>query len=190
MSEASASPSAAEGGSADTASSAPEAAIGGGPVGDVPRTNSGVAAPRPASAPNAARTREDAASAAAIRQRSELEIRWRQARNPPPPVLRAVVANVVVASVGAVVLIAYDWLVAHGAALPGGDQRTLVVGAYIVGVAVVGSLLTYLWVELPTGAGGERRRSPWAALLGFFASIPITYMAIVLAFQVVRPLLG
>ena len=28
-----------------------------------------------------------------VRQRSELEVRWRQARNAPPPVVRAVLAN-------------------------------------------------------------------------------------------------
>ena len=56
-------------------------------------------------------------------------------------------------------------------------------------VIISGSLLTYLWVELPTGASGERRRSPWAAVLGFFASIPIVYLSLVIIFQVLRPLL-
>jgi hypothetical protein len=125
----------------------------------------------------------------APRERSELEIRWRQARNPPPPVLRAVLANLAVAAVGGLVLVAYDWLAPRGA-LPGGDLRTLAVILYVVTVVVVGSLLTYLWVELPTGASGERRRSPWAALLGFFAAIPIVYLALVVAFQIVRPALG
>jgi hypothetical protein len=123
------------------------------------------------------------------RHPSELEIRWRQARNPPPPVVRAVVGNLVVAIAGGLVLIAYDVLAAHGG-LPGGDQRSLAAVLYVAVVVVSGSLLTYLWVELPTGASGERRRSPWAALLGFFASIPIVYLALVVIFQVVRPLLG
>ena len=125
----------------------------------------------------------------AARERSELEIRWRQARNPPPPVLRAVLANLGVAVVGGVILVAYDWLAPRGG-VPGGDQRTLAVVLYAILVIVVGSLLTYLWVELPTGASGERRRSGWAALLGFFASIPILYLALVVIFQVVRPALG
>jgi hypothetical protein len=125
----------------------------------------------------------------AVRERSELEIRWRQARNPPPPVLRAVLANLGVAVVGGVILVAYDWLAPSGG-VPGGDQRTLAVVIYAIVVIVVGSLLTYLWVELPTGASGERRRSGWAALLGFFASIPILYLALVVIFQVVRPALG
>ncbi len=124
-----------------------------------------------------------------VKERSELEIRWRQARNPPPPVLRAVLANLGVAAVGGLILLAYDWLAVR-ADLPGGDLRTLAVAVYAVVVVVAGSFLTYLWVELPTGASGERRRSPWAALLGFFASIPIVYLALVIIFQVLRPALG
>ena len=55
---------------------------------------------------------------------------------------------------------------------------------------VVGSVLTYLWVELPTGASGEKRRSAWAGVLGLFAAIPIVYLVLVVLFQVVAPLLG
>ena len=124
----------------------------------------------------------------APRQRSWFEVRWRQARNPPPPVLRAVLANIAVAAICGVALLVYDTLVAHGAALPGGDLRTGVVALYVVIVIVVGSVLTYLWVELPTGAGAERRRSGWAAMLGFFAALPIVYLSLVVIFQVVAPL--
>ncbi len=81
-------------------------------------------------------------------------------------------------------------LIAHGASLPGGDLRTEVVGLYVAAVVVIGSLLTYLWVELPTGVGHERRRSGWAALLGFFAALPIVYLSLVVVFQVIRPLFG
>ena len=59
----------------------------------------------------------------------------------------------------------------------------------MVVVLTAGSLLTYLWVELPTGASGERRRSGWAALLGLFAGIPITYLSLVVCFQIIRPAL-
>lgn len=124
-----------------------------------------------------------------VKERSELEIRWRQARNPPPPVLRAVLANLAVAAIGGLILVAYDYLAPRGG-LPGGDLRTLAVVLYSVIVIVVGSTLTYLWVELPTGASGEKRRSGWSALLGFFASIPILYLALVVIFQMVRPSLG
>jgi hypothetical protein len=117
-----------------------------------------------------------------------VETRVRQARNPPPPVLRAVVANMVVASIGAIVLIAWDWLAAHDPRLP--DVGLGLTALYIVVVLVAGSILTYLWVELPTGASGVRRRSPWAGLLGFFAAVPIVYLVLVVALQVIRPILG
>ena len=121
--------------------------------------------------------------------RSWVDIRVRQARNPPPPVFRAVVANLVVATVGAVILLAYDWLAARDPSLP--DISAALTAIYVVVVLIAGSVLTYLWVELPTGgAGGEKRRSPWAALLGFFAAVPIVYLALVVSMQVVRPLLG
>ncbi|MEZ4597853.1 MAG: hypothetical protein R3C32_14200 [Chloroflexota bacterium] len=119
--------------------------------------------------------------------RGWLDSRVRQARNPPPPVFRAVVANLVVASLGAVVLLAWDWLAARDRSLP--DITLGLTVVYVVVVLVVGSVLTWLWVELPTGASGERRRSPWAALLGFFAAVPIVYLALVVALQVIRPLL-
>lgn len=121
-------------------------------------------------------------------ERSWLDIRVRQARNPPPPVFRAVVANLVVATVGAVILLAYDWLAARDPSLP--DIGVALTAIYVVVVLVVGSVLTYLWVELPTGSGTEKRRSPWASLLGFFAAVPIVYLVLVVAMQVIRPLLG
>jgi len=117
------------------------------------------------------------------RERSWLEIRWRQLRNPPPPVLRAVLANLAVALVAGLVLLAYD-LLAPGA------QMAPLIALYVIFVIVVGSVLTYLWVELPTGASGEKRRSAWAAVLGLFAAIPIVYLVLVLLFQVVKPLFG
>jgi hypothetical protein len=122
-----------------------------------------------------------------IKQRSELEIRWRQARNAPPPVVRAVLANVAVAFVGGVLLLLSDWLASHGV-LP---EFFLSLGPVVYGVVVIvsGSLFTYLWVELPTGVPGETRRSPWAAVLGFFASVPIVYLALVIIFELLRPLL-
>jgi hypothetical protein len=119
-----------------------------------------------------------------------LATRWRQWRNPPPPVVRAVVSNLVVAIAGAVLVLAYDLALTRGATLPGGDLRALVVALYVAVVVVAGSALTYLWVELPTGASGERRRSGWAAMLGLFTALPMAYLVLVVAFQIVRPLLG
>jgi hypothetical protein len=100
-----------------------------------------------------------------------------------------VLANLGVATIGGLILVAYDWLAPRGG-IPGGDQRTLAVVIYAATVIIAGSLLTYLWVELPTGASGEKRRSGWAALLGFFASMPMLYLALVVIFQIVRPALG
>lgn len=114
------------------------------------------------------------------RERSWLEIRWRQLRNPPPPVLRAVLANLVVALVAGVALLIYDLVAPSAAIAP-------LIAIYVIGVIAVGSLLTYLWVELPTGASGERRRSGWAAVLGLFAALPIVYLVLVLLFQIVKP---
>lgn len=115
-----------------------------------------------------------------VRRRSALEVRWRQLRNPPRPILRAVVANLAVAGVAAAALLALD--VASGA-------PPLAFAAYVVLVCAAGSALTWLWVPLPTGARATRRRTPWSAMLGFFAAVPIAYLGLVLAFQVIRPLL-
>ena len=111
------------------------------------------------------------------------EAQWRKLRNPPPPVLRAVLANMAVAVLAGVALLAYDLLVPNA-------QMAPLIALYVVLVIAVGSVLTYLWVELPTGASGERRRSAWAGVLGLFAAIPIVYLVLVMLFQVVAPLLG
>lgn len=119
-----------------------------------------------------------------------LTTRWRQWRNPPPPVVRAVVANLAVAAVGGALVLAYDVALARGAQLPGGDLRALVVALFVLAVVVAGSALTYYWVELPTGASGERRRSGWAATLGLLTALPMAYLVLVVVFQIIRPLLG
>ena len=90
-----------------------------------------------------------------VRPRSELEVRWRQARNPPPPVVRAVLADLAVAIVGGIVLLLTDWLASRDV-LPA-DLVALAPLVYVAVVIVSGSLLTYLWVELPTGRAWERR---------------------------------
>ena len=82
-----------------------------------------------------------------------------------------------------VALLAYDLLVPNAQLAP-------LIALYVVVVIAVGSVLTYLWVELPTGASGEKRRSAWAGVLGLFAAIPIVYLLLVLLFQVIAPLLG
>jgi len=119
-----------------------------------------------------------------------LATRWRQWRNPPPPVVRAVAANLAVAIAGSLLVLAYDVALTRGATLPGGDLRALLVAVYVVLVLVAGSLFTYLWVALPTGTTGERRRSGWSAMLGLFTALPMAYLVLVVALQIVKPLLG
>ncbi len=134
-------------------------------------------------APPETKTRTDHRPGEHIPPRSWLSVRWRQLRNPPPPVLRAVLANLIVAATGGLLLLLYDL------SAPAGDVAPMV-ALFVVVVMFAGSVLTYLWVELPTGASGVRRRTAWAALLGFFASLPVAYLVLVAVFQVVRPLLG
>jgi hypothetical protein len=123
-------------------------------------------------------------------RRSWLDVRWRQFRHAPRPVVRAVASSLSVAIVLAVAYLAYDVALSRGAVLPGGDLRTLAVAADIAIVLVAGSVVTYLVVPQPTGSGGIVRRSGWSAALGFFAAVPIAYLVLVVAVQIVRPLLG
>ena len=124
------------------------------------------------------------------RQRSWLEVRWRQFRNAPLPVTRAIGANLLVAVVLAVPLLAYEIAIQGGATLPGGDLRTAAVTLFVLSVLAAGSVLTYLWVPLPSGSSAVRRRTAWSAALGAFASLPIAYLVLVVLFQVVEPLLA
>jgi hypothetical protein len=128
--------------------------------------------------------------AARPRRRGWLEVRWRQLRNAPTPVWRAVVADATVAALGGALLLAYDVALDRGARLPGGDLRTAAAAVFVLLVVGVGSLATYLWVPLPAGSGARRRRTAWSGMLGLFASLPIAYLALVLLFQVIRPFLG
>ena len=128
----------------------------------------------------------DAGSRAEVRRRSWAEVRWRQFRNAPRPVVRAVVADLSVAVVLGLLYLAYDVALTRGARLPGGDLRTLFVLVFVAVVLVVGSAITYLIVPQP---GRPGRRSGWSAALGFFAAVPIAYLVLVVAVQVVKPLL-
>jgi hypothetical protein len=125
-----------------------------------------------------------------VRQRSWAEIRWRQFRNAPRPVVRAVLSSLLVAIVLAAAYLVYDVAIGRGAALPGGDLRLLALTAYTGVVLLAGTVVTYLVVPQPTGSGRVRRRSPWSAALGFFAAVPIAWLVMVVTLQVVRPLFG
>ena len=124
------------------------------------------------------------------RQRSWAAVRWRQFRGAPRPVVRAVMSSLVVAIILAVAYLAYDIALARGADLPGGDLRVLALAVYVAVVLISGSLVTYLVVPQPTGAGTTIRRTAWSAALGLFAAVPIAYLVMVAAVQIVRPLIG
>src|SRR5436190_12438893 len=128
--------------------------------------------------------------AAAPPRRSWIEVRWRQFRNAPRPVVRAVAASLSVAIVLALAYLAYDVALSRGAVLPGGDLRTLAVAVYVALVLLIGTAVTYLIVPQPTGSASVVRRSGWSAALGFFAAVPIAYLVLVVVVQIIRPLLG
>jgi hypothetical protein len=125
-----------------------------------------------------------------IRRRSEVEIRWRQFRGAPRPVVRAVLSSLSVAVVLGILYLAYDIALARGAQLPGGDLRVLFLALDVLVVLVAGSLVTWLIVPQPTGSGTRAARSPWSAALGLFAAVPIAYLVLVVVTQVLRPLFG
>ena len=122
-------------------------------------------------------------------RRSWLAIRWRQFRNAPRPVVRAVGSSLAAALVLGAAYLAYDVALSRGAALPGGDLRVGAAALFVVVVLATGSLITWLVVPLPRGSGARTTRTPWSAALGLFAAIPIAYLVLVVAIQVLKPLL-
>ena len=129
-------------------------------------------------------------SAPPVRRRSWAEIRWRQFRNAPRPVVRAVLSSLIVAVILATAYLVYDIALSRGAVLPGGDLRTLAVAVYVLLVLAIGSAVTYLVVPQPTGSGTVVASLGWSAALGFFAAVPIAYLVMVVAMQIVRPAFG
>jgi hypothetical protein len=123
-----------------------------------------------------------------LRRRSWLDVRWRQFRNAPRPVVRAVISSLSVATVLGLAYLAYDVAISRGAQLPGGDLRTLAVALFILVVLAAGSLVTYLVVPLPAGASERVLRTPWSAALGLLAAAPIAYLALVVESQFLKPL--
>jgi hypothetical protein len=85
--------------------------------------------------------------------------------------------------------LAYDVALSRGASLPGGDLRFGAAVLFVVAVLVAGSFITWLVVPLPRGSGGRTTRTGWSAALGLFAAIPIAYLVLVIAIQVLKPLL-
>lgn len=126
---------------------------------------------------------------AGIRRRSWLEVRWRQFRRAPRPIVRAVASSLAVAVVLGVAYLAYDVALTRGATVPGGDLRALAVSGYVLVVVVLGALVTYLVVPQPGAPGVRHTRTAWSAALGFLAALPIAYLVLVVEGQVLKPLL-
>ena len=125
-----------------------------------------------------------------VRRRSWLEVRWRQFRHAPRPVVRAVLSSLVVAIVLGGGYLAYDLALRRGMSLPGGDLRTLYLLVDVLVVLVSGSVVTWLVVPQPRGSNPTTTRSAWSAALGFFAAVPVCYLVLVIVVQVIEPLLG
>jgi hypothetical protein len=125
-----------------------------------------------------------------VRQRSWLEIRWRQFRNAPRPVVRAVLSSLLVAIVLGLVYLVYDVALRRGAVLPGGDLRVLYLALDVATVLAVGSVVTWVVVPQPRGSGSATTRSPWSAALGFFAAVPVCYLVLVVVVQILEPLIS
>ena len=126
-----------------------------------------------------------------VRQRSWAEVRWRQFRNAPRPVVRAVLSSLVIADRPGVAYLVYDVALSRGAALPGGDLRVLAMA--VLRGARPGRRERRDLPRRPAAdaaPGARRRRSGWSAALGFFAAVPIAYLVMVVAVQVIRPLFG
>jgi hypothetical protein len=104
-------------------------------------------------------------------------------------VVRAVVSSLAVAVVLGAAYLAYDIALSRGASMPGGDMRFGAAVVYVLAVLVAGSVITWLVVPLPRGSGSRATRTPWSAALGLFAAIPIAYLVLVVAIQVLKPLL-
>ncbi len=124
-------------------------------------------------------------------RRSAIEVRWRQFRRAPRPVVRAVASSLGVALVLGLAYLAYDVALSRGARVPGGDLRLGFATLLVLVVLVAGATVTYLVVPQPRGSSsGPPRRSAWSAALGFFAAVPIAYLVLVVESQILRPLLG
>jgi hypothetical protein len=124
------------------------------------------------------------------RQRGFFEVRWRQFRRAPRPVVRAVASSLSVALLVGIAFEVYDIALDRGAVLPGGDLRIGFLALYVALVCVVGAVVTWLVVPLPSGpGGGGATRTPWSAMLGLFAAVPIAYLVLVFLHEMVKPLI-
>lgn len=130
------------------------------------------------------------------RPRGFIGRRLYQLMHAPKPVFRAVFANVSVATLLTCAYLLYDLQVERalrsgadlGSVIGGSDLRTEAAALLVLGTVIFGSLLTYVIVPQPRAGGSGSERSGWSALLGFFASLPVAYIALVIESQLLKPL--
>jgi len=152
-----------------------------------PSPDGSARAPRPGPQPGA---QPAARPVPAPKRRGFFEVRWRQFRRAPRPVFRAVISSLTVALVLGVAFLVYDIALDRGANLPGGDLRLAFLTLYVALVLLVGSVVTYLVVPLPTGSGTTRTtRTPWSLALGLFAAVPLAYLVLVVLHEIIKPFL-
>jgi hypothetical protein len=124
-----------------------------------------------------------------IRRRGLVEIRWRQFRQAPRPVFRAVIVSTAIAAAAGIAYLAYDIALTRGLIEGGSDLRPLLLVVYVFVVLLAAAIGTYLAVPQPARATERPRRSAWSAALGLLAAIPIAYLVLVVLLQIVRPAL-
>lgn len=120
-----------------------------------------------------------------------------QLQHAPRPVFRAVLTSGASGLVFMLIYLAYDLHVERALAggvapsliVGGGDLRTEAAALVVLCTSIAGSLLTFLTVPQPAADGATTVRTGWSALLGFFASLPISYLALVVESQFLKPLL-
>lgn len=130
------------------------------------------------------------------RPRGFIGRRLYQLMHAPKPVFRAVFANVSIATLLTCAYLLYDLQVERalrsgadlGSVIGGSDLRTEAAALLVLGTVIFGSLLTYVIVPQPRADGSGSERSGWSALLGFFASLPVAYIALVIESQLLKPL--
>ena len=131
------------------------------------------------------------------RPRGFIGRRLYQLQHAPRPVFRAVLASGGSATIFTLLYLAYDIQVERALRDSGSlinvvgraDLRAEAAALLVLLTVVFGSLLTFLIVPQPTADGRSTKRSGWSAALGFFASLPIAYIALVVESQFLKPIL-
>ena len=120
------------------------------------------------------------------------EVRWRQFRHAPRPVVRAVMSSLVVALVLGVVVSSPTTSRSTAAPrCPGGDLRLAFLVVYVLAVARRrrGRDVPRRAAAVAAPAARAPRAPRGALALGLFAAVPIAYLVLVALDQILKPLL-